>query len=175
MIARKQWTAKQAWAAHERFLGRGGSPSDPSAPYSQWAALHTLDDLERRFSAGEKYALLQAVRKCANHDLPMPEWLSAAFIKAFDQVHTYRAKSWDEVFGTPIPKGVQMAALKKRREKSAHVWNAVQGARSQGIPVDDELFAGVGKKLGLGVTLTKEYYAHARGQRPAVRKTTRRK
>jgi len=123
------------------------------------AARQTLAKYEVAFRAGDSYALMQAIRKCANHDLVMPAWVADGYIRAFDRVHNYRAKSWDSVFGKPLPKGAQLSALRKKREKAAHVWNEVHTAHQRGIPIDDLLFADVGKKLGIGVSLTKKYYS----------------
>lgn len=158
----KSWSFKRARQAQERFQAEGGRWEDPAGPFYQWAALHTLDELRQLFEAGNKYALMLALRKCANHDLPMPDWVSRAYIRAFDSVHNYRAKSWDAVFGPPLPKGAQLASLRKRRVHSIGVWNAVRGHKAKGAKIDDELFAKIGQKLGLGLTITKKYYTHAK-------------
>lgn len=132
-------------------------------------AREMLDKYERAFRAGDPYALMQAIRKCANQDLVMPEWVARGYIRAFDRVHNFRAKSWDSVFGKPLPKGAQLAALRKKREKSVHVWNEVQQRHQRGASIDDSLFASVGRKLGLGLTLTKEYYGEWKRRMRRVR------
>ncbi len=178
----KSWSFERAQQAQDRFQANGGRSEDPAGPLYQWTAMHTLDELRKKFEAGEKYALMLALRKCANHDLPMPDWVSRAYIRAFDTVHNYRAKSWDAVFGAPLPKGAQLAALRKKRLKSIQVWNEVQSRLSarqrwnetesrykSAVPIDDALFEQIGQKLGLGLTITKKYYAHAKaiyGWRP---------
>ena len=159
MNVRADWTLEQAQSAQRSFQAEGGAFNDPTGPLYRWFALRTLEELRVRHEQGNAYALMLAIRKCANHDLVMPSWVSAGYIRAFDTVHNYRAKSWDEVFGSPLPKNAQLAALRKRRTKSIHVWNEVNERHQKGAPIDDLLFASVGKKLGLGVTLTKEYYA----------------
>jgi hypothetical protein len=164
--ARKDWTHAQAWAAQRRFRANGGAAADPAGPYSQWAALHTLDEYERAFRAGDSYALMQAIRKCAQHDLAMPAWVAAAYIRAFDRVHNFRAKSWDAVFGKPLRKGTQLVAVRKKREKSVQVWNAVRAAHQRGRAIDDPLFATVGRELGIGLTLAKEYYSEVARRMP---------
>lgn len=172
----KSWSFERAYQAQKRFQAKGGTVADPAGPLYQWEALRTLDEMRKQFKAGNKYTLMLALRKCANHDLPMPDWVSRAYISAFDQIHGYRAKSWDAVFGPPLPKGAQLSALRKKREKSIHVWNEVQ-ARGSAVPIDDELFAAVGRKLGLGLTITKKYYSYARsllpGGRPPKKSTSR--
>lgn len=159
---------EQAQTAQERFRAKGGKVR---GPFFEWVALHELDELEKRFDAGDRWALMLGIRKCANFDLVMPEWLACAYIKAFDTVNNHRVKSWDDVFGPPLTKGAQLSARRKKREKSVHVWNEVQSHLlaeqvwnektrqwESARPIDDELFTKVGEKLGLGLTLTKTYY-----------------
>jgi hypothetical protein len=159
MTVHKEWTLEQAQAAQRAFEADGGSSSDPTGPLFRWDALQTLEEIRTRYENGDDYALMLAIRMCANHDLVMPEWVAKAYIRAFDTVNGYRAKSWDDVFGHPLPKNAQLAALRKKRMKAAKVWTEVNKRHKAGAPIDDLLFASVGKKLGLGVTLTKEYYA----------------
>jgi hypothetical protein len=166
---RKEWTLEQAKAAQARFVARGGRRvGDPRSPLSQWRAMHDLDEIRVRFERGDDYALAMALRICANNSLLMPPWVVRAYIDRFDAVHTYRADSWEALFGPAIPKGKHLAALRKRWEYSIAVWNEVSEVqrtrntkqqRKGGTPIDDLLFASIGKKLGLSVTLTKEYYA----------------
>jgi hypothetical protein len=165
---RKEWTLKQAQGAQDRYVARGGRLESPEGPLFQWGAMHWLEKLQARFESGEKYALATALRVCANHALPMPPWVARAYIRGFDAVHNYRAESWDALFGPAIAKGRHSAALRKRRELSMRVWNEVnevkRGRKTRqrtegGTPIDDLLFAGIGKKLSIGVKLVKEYYA----------------
>jgi len=109
-------------------------------------------------------ALLAAIRICANHDIPLPPWASSAYIAAYDCVLNCRAKSWDSVFGKPFPKGSHLAALRKKREMQFHVLNEVNAIRNKApeTPIDEYLFESVGAGLGLGKTITGEYYYSAK-------------
>lgn len=172
---KKTWTHDQAWAAQKKFRNNGGAFADPAGPFDQWVALSMLDSMKIAFEGGDSFTLMRAIRLCANHDLVMPDWVRRGFILAFDKVNGYRAKSWDEVFGKPLPKGANLNALRKKREKSILVWNEVHRRLHTNkiwdkssktwkplVPIDDELFTEVGQQFGLGLTLTKEYYAHAK-------------
>ncbi|MGD9597627.1 MAG: hypothetical protein AB7G76_06320 [Steroidobacteraceae bacterium] len=159
MTVVKHWTHEQAREAQQRFIDAGGNWADPTSPFSQWVGLHKLDAYEQSFKSGNKYALMCALRECARASLPMPDWVATAYIGAFDCVSFYRAKTWDDVFGPALPKGAQLAALRKRLMKSVQVWNAVNERHKRGEAIDDALFADVGQKLALGLSLTKEYYA----------------
>lgn len=158
--ANPDWTVKEALAAQTRFEKKGGRDSDPTGPVFQWAALQELKAYEAQYLDGHKPVVLLAVSECARTGLVMPNWLVKAFLRAFRTGWHYEAKSWDEVFGAPLPKGAHISALQKKRKYSMHVWNEINRRhRELKRPIDDELFAEVGKELGLGCSLTKEYYS----------------
>jgi hypothetical protein len=157
--AHKGWTFERVWAAQKRFIAEGGKRSAPMSPLVQWAALQELEGLRARQEGGDQYALMYAIRVCAGHGLPMPEWVAQAYIEAFDTIDSRRAGSWEAVFGPAIPKGKHLAALRKEHLKSIAVWEEVLARHQRGEPIDDSLFAEVGKKLNLGLTLTKRYYS----------------
>lgn len=132
--------------------------SDPTLPVSRLFGELDIEQDRQKFEAGDKWALLAAVRECARCSIPMPDWLATAFILAYDGVLNCRIGSWDEAFGRPFPKGTHLAAKRKRRTKAPAVWLAVRKATDAGEPLDEGLFERVGKKLGLGKTQTAEFY-----------------
>lgn len=135
------------------------SIADPTLPVAVVAAHMDLEQERIRFEAGDNNALLGAIRICANHDIVLPEWTSRAFIRAYDDVLNFKKGSWDEAFGHPIPKGKHLSALRKKRTKKWAVWNAVQDAiKTKNQAIDEQLFAEIGKDLGLGKTLAAEFY-----------------
>jgi hypothetical protein len=156
---RMEWSFERARAAQKRFTAGGGKRNDPTSPFAQWGALQELGGLRARHEGGEQFALMYALRVCAGHGLPMPEWAARSYIEAFDAIDSRRAGSWEEVFGPAIPKGRHLAALRKEHLLSIAVWKAVLTRHERGEPIDDSLFAEIGKKLGLGLTLTKQYYS----------------
>jgi len=145
-----------------------GSTTGPRRPLFQWIAHQELKRLRCDFEAGNGSALMSAIRKCANHELVMPEWVAAEYIKRFDLILNYESASWDDVLGRPIPKGAHLNALKKRRELKFKVYQAVRARIAptlecpDGVPVDAELFEAIGKELGIGKTLASEYYYTAK-------------
>jgi hypothetical protein len=121
---------------------------------------HELDRDRQRFEAGDRNALLAAVRLCANFDLVMPEWLSSAFIAAYDDVLRARKGSWDEAFGKPYPKGAHLATIRKHRTKRLQLWLGVSQLRwKEGNPKD--AVERVGESLGLGRSLAHDLYNEA--------------
>ena len=111
-MVNKNWTLKEAMAANEAALVESPerSSADPTLPLFQWAALHELELLRVGYEQGKKFALMLAIRKCANHDLIMPSWVGAGYCAAIDTILNYRSKDWNEVFGSPIPKNAHLNA-----------------------------------------------------------------
>lgn len=162
MTVNPEWTLEEAKAANEKALAEspGRSFADPTLPIAQWLGLKSLEKCHSRYESGDKLELMRAIRICANHDLVMPEWVWKGYITAFDTVLGARAKSWDDVFGMPWPKGTNLNAVRKKRDLKFAVWNEVCDIRQRSpeTPIDVELFAQVGRKFNLGKTLASEYY-----------------
>lgn len=136
--------------------------ADPTLPIYKVAAEDELTQEQAKFEAGSGIALLGAIRICANHDLPLPQWAARAYIKAYDKVLSCTAGSWDEVFGRPYKKGTHLAALRKRRMNRIRVWLAMKHRGER--PIDEQLFEDIGKPLGLGKTLVSELYYEGQRQ-----------
>ncbi len=168
MTVNPEWTLEEAIAENDKALADNPAREsyDPTLPLFQWFTLKRLEECRESFHCGDKYELMHAIRICANHDLPLPEWAAMAYIKAFDTVLNARAKSWDEVFGAPYPKHSHMNAIKKRRELKFGVLNRVNEirAREPKTPIDEALFELVGQEFNIGKTLAAEYYYSAKKQ-----------
>ena len=130
-------------------------------------ALHELDLLRQRYEAGDSFSLMQAVFKCAQRSLVMPAWVAQPFIDGYYAVVNCRAKSWDDVFGSPYPKGAQLAARRKRRLALVAVWNAATAIlmKEPDVAIDVGFFERIGRDAHppVGKTLAAElYYAAER-------------
>lgn len=155
--------ALEAWRQTEVELASDPSRniSDPKLAIYRFVAMNDLLVEKARFEAGDKNALLGAIRICANHDLVMPEWLARAFIKGYDKVLRHDVASWDDAFGRAFPKGKHLNAARKNRNKAPAVWLKVRQLHDEGRgKAIDVAFEEVGKQLGLGKTQVSEYYYH---------------
>jgi len=154
------WTAIQASEATEPTKDW----NDPTQPFYRWAAHHDLAERCKLFESGDVFQLMHAIRICANHDMPLPEWVSRAYISAYDRVVSAQAKTWGDVFGQPYPKGIHLNAVKKRRNLIPAVWVAVRSILDMepGTPIDGMLFERVGKKLNIGKSQAAEFYYEAK-------------
>lgn len=119
-----------------------------------------LDDCEKRFATGDLGSLLIAIWCCAKDKQPLPEWASKAFITAYESGVAGEAKSWDDVFGKPYPKGSNLNAIKKRMEKRGALANRIRQLKidDPSIAIDETLFERVGAEFGVGKTLASEFY-----------------
>jgi hypothetical protein len=133
----------------------------PAGPLYQTVALIEIESLSKLFAEGDSMALLAAIRKCANHDLPLPDWVAKAYISAYDEVLNCRSNSWDEVFGKPYP-AKHIGKLRQRRELIFGIYSRVRQLNKDGVGLDDPLFEIVGKEFGIKKSLCKELYYKAK-------------
>jgi len=119
-----------------------------------------LPELERRFAAGDKRALLEAVLHCmVGRGRKAPIWVRLAFANAYTDV-TYYAKfgSWDDVFGKPWPKGHREQA-QRRAKLRLYVWQRIRELHDHHARgIDNNLFEEVGEEFGVGGRQAKEMY-----------------
>jgi len=94
----------------------------------------------------------------------MPEWVSKAFIRGYDQVLTCSSGSWDDVFGRPYKKGAHLSRMRQARAKRLAVWSRVNAAVHRNEPINRELFESIGRDLGIGKTRAEELYAEAKNR-----------
>lgn len=149
-------------AAQRKFEARGPEfLSDPTGPIYKWAARIALRCYEDAYAAGDQMALLAAIRRCANHDIPMPAWVGKAFIERYDKVLSCRIGSWDEAFGRPYPKGKHLASMRKKRRLRFAVHAFVRAEHEKGAAIAEALFEEAGQKFNVGKTLASELYYEA--------------
>lgn len=138
------------------------SRADPTLSVHRYFALEALDAAGKQFEDGDKSVVLPSIRRCAQHDLALPTWLSAAYIAAYDEVLNCRVGSWDEAFGRPFPKGTNLAARRKKRNLMFGVYKEVNAKHAAGAAIDTAMFEEVGKLHNIGKSLCAEYYYEAK-------------
>ncbi len=136
------------------------------SPMERWVAAQELRVWRKQYQKGEKKAITEGLYLCALNDIPLPKWLAFSYLAAFRKVIFFKAKSWDDVFGRPHPKGTQLLAKRDKREKMFSLYNRIHEIkqRSPDTPIDESLFEKVGKEFGLGKSLTNEYYYEAKNR-----------
>jgi hypothetical protein len=119
--------------------------------------------LKRQFEAGDKSVLLFAVCACLELRRPMPEWLQVAFLDACESAERFEIKSWDEVFGEPVPKGTHLKTQRRNLKLRFLIIARVQALRAE-KPIDKDLFEQVGKELGISGTTASDIYYDGRSR-----------
>ena len=144
---------------------------DPEAKRKEFAQAR-LEALYKRHEAGDKTAILLCLATCIGNDVPIPQWCAYAFTVAIGDITSYRAESWEDVFGRAHKKGTNFHAHRKRNQYKMAVWKRIQSLRETkpDTAIDGYLFETVGKELGIGgKTLTEEYYYEVENTQKALR------
>jgi hypothetical protein len=119
-----------------------------------------LDILEERFNAGDKSALLYAIYHCLLMKRPLPEWWRLKFLHTYEAHARFEIRSWDQVFGQPVPKGTHLETEKRNAELRPLVIERVEALRAE-RPIDKGLFEKIGRELNpplKGTTVSEIYY-----------------
>ena len=119
-----------------------------------------LDILKERFEAGDKSALLYAIYHCLLMKRPLPEWWRLKFLHAYEAHARFEIRSWDQVFGRPVPKGTHLETEKRNAELRPLVIERVEALRAE-RPIDKGLFEKIGRELNpplKGTTVSEIYY-----------------
>ena len=108
---------------------------------------------------------LHGMSICATYGVAPPEWLAMAYLKGFMAVRDFRVKSWDEAFGAPFRKGVQLAALRERRAARPSIVLAVTEKLREkpDLAIDTQFWEDVGQQANVGKTLAQEIFREAVG------------
>lgn len=122
---------------------------------------------------------LDGIAVCAMHDLVAPDWLARAYLRRYFAVRNCMIASWDDAFGRPVPKGRQLAAMKRDRKNRVRVallvtdfvkhhptepldllWQEFDREQSQ-QPAVAERFSSAVRKMGVRSTKAQELFAEA--------------
>lgn len=72
-----------------------------------------LEHQRARYEAGDKATIPYCINHCLVNNRPIPPWLATAFREAYEKVHRFEVKSWDDVFDRPLKKGMQIEKERK--------------------------------------------------------------
>jgi hypothetical protein len=121
--------------------------------------------LKRDFEAGNKSTLLYAIYACLEMKRPIPEWLRAAFVNAYEAAERFQIRSWDEVFDRAAPKGLHLEAERKDEKLR---WKIIARVRELKAvrAIDNLLFEDIGRELDppLKASRVQDLYYDRRGK-----------
>jgi hypothetical protein len=103
----------------------------------------------RDFEAGHREVLLATIYACLEFRRPMPEWLQVAFRDAYEAAQQFKIRSWDDVFGRPVPKGKHLATESRNLWLRHYVIGRVKALKAADptTPIDKNLFEKIGREL----------------------------
>ena len=100
-----------------------------------------------------------------NPEEPIPDWLADGLIDVMESAWGGEYGSWDKVFGSPHKKGTHLENKRDVSSERMAVYNKVQEALGNGVPIDCGLFKSIGKELGIGgKTKTENHYYHVKNR-----------
>jgi len=137
---------------------------------SKYVAEYYGKMLKREFVAGDKSKLLFAIHACLDLGRPMPEWVRVAFLCAYQAAERFEIRSWDEVFGRPVPKGTHLKPNKRDAALPLIIVEQVEALRAEGRKICKDLFKEIGKEWGISATRASEIYYANRSYRRRPRR-----
>jgi hypothetical protein len=111
------------------------------------------------FVAGDRLALFAAIEVCATWGWRLPRWAATAFAEGWRKIQDFEARSLDEAFGNPYPKGKHLHRDREALELRWRIWVRVYGRWRFGKkPMDEALFEEVGDELGVAPSRARDLY-----------------
>lgn len=130
--------------------------------FARWVVAQEIMELDSKYKETQDPNIIpRVVFLCAREGFIIPDWAAKLYRAAFLKVKYYGARSWDDVFGKPHPKGTNIVAKQDFLMKRMTVYNRIKEIRESepGTPIDGALFLRVGLELGIGgKTKVEEYY-----------------
>jgi hypothetical protein len=104
----------------------------------------------KRFEEGDTSHLLWGIDLCLRTGRAAPELFATEFCNRFVRWATHQVQTLDEAFGVQRPAGQHFQELKKRYGlRPSILLRVLHVQRTKNLPIDDEIFAIVGKQLGV--------------------------
>jgi hypothetical protein len=137
----------QEWTGYIEQMVRLTDENRAACRRTEEEFLTKIRRLREDYEAGDKGALLSAIQLCFSDCRPVPIWAMSDFCNAIGGISSLMFTSWDEVFGRPLKKGAQPAAIQRRRRLATPIMFAVRERRDAGEPISMEMFEAVAKEI----------------------------
>jgi hypothetical protein len=123
--------------------------------------------LKRSFEAGDKSKLLWTIYACLDLGRPIPKWTRAAFLEAYEAAERFEIRSWDKVFGQPVPKSMHLETERRNAELRPLILWRVEALKAKAWKVNNDLFNQVAQDLKItSGALAREIYYANRSRKP---------
>lgn len=131
-----------------------------------------LEERRKVYEQGEKSELLWCLVWCLQRGEPIPPWVHYEFVQAWIAVTNFE-KSWNDVFGHPLPKSktgkarVQQAVARRDIRIAYPIWAAVQKLHLiKEQPIEQAMFEKIAKMFDPEIkfsTIRAIYYRFEKG------------
>jgi hypothetical protein len=117
-------------------------------------SVFSLDNQREYCRGGDKRALIRTIAVCCKFNVKPPAWAREAIFKAW----LSPPKSWDDVFGRPLPKGKSIKAQQRRQRIAMQVIPRVKELHAKSEPIDIALFEKVAEEFGVKPGTARDIY-----------------
>ena len=149
------WSATKLEALQRNTECGARDLGTPHAPLNRWNAARRVSAVQASCGAENGGCMVLAcMALCIEHDLTLPHWLRAEFVRRHQRVVNAELRTWDEAFGKPWPARSRLPNTKRRMVLKPVVYEAVRVAVE--VPnaraIDRILFGEIGAQMGVGLS-----------------------
>jgi len=173
-------TMKEAVSTYQRKFASAANLDEQRRAYAEFdedSNRLLLEELKERFlngphnpralQGGGSMALFEAIEFCGRKNIPVPAWAASAFSHGFSRVLWAEVATWDEAFGRPWTKRKSLITARKHHRIMTRIYERVLALHdgrdgSPRLPIDNSLFAKVGKEFGIKRSLCSKLYLQER-------------
>lgn len=117
-----------------------------------------VDECRRAYYEGDSLMLFEAIRRCAQYGLTLPDWIRFELEAGLNRYKGAEAKEFGEAFGVTREKGFHQNAARERQRKAFPIYLEVQRRHEEGEPIDESMFAQVGALFCISGSRAKGFY-----------------
>lgn len=127
--------------------------------------MNDIKDCEEKYYEGNSLMLFEAIRRCAQYNIKLPEWIRYELEAGLNKYSGGEVKTFGEAFNITRQKGTHIDSIKKERKLAWPVFNYIHNMNEkEKTPVDEELFNKAGKNFGISGSTARDYYYKVKRQ-----------
>jgi hypothetical protein len=100
------------------------------ARFRAWEA--DLEEVAKKFYSGERYMLFEAIRRCGQYGIPMPDWIRQEFEAGLRRYNSGGVREFGEAFGIVREKGANLSAIQTRYKLGWDVYQVIEAEKAGG-------------------------------------------
>ena len=116
---------------------------------------------EKKYHDGDKSQLMHIFQHSVHNNQSVPSWVMQEIADNFASWEHFDHKTLDQAFDVERI-NFRIRAYRKKEQLSHDVYDAVEDAKKDNIPVDEQLFNMIGKKFNISGSTVRDYYYEIR-------------